>query len=498
DLVMGGGDGTKRPAGQPAEDEARRFRVVADTEQNRLLMWVNDTEYEEVQGLLTELGENATPGQEAEPATRVVDLPAQADPDELLRKLQERLAGQLPNRVEPGPRLKGQPARQTDRPARPGAQTPVPGTRPAAANDLPNGADWWNLLKRYLPSTAGNQSVAEKVPVSEPAVLDEIPALRRAALEIIPVSQQVPIPEKEKADGAAPVIIDRGADGRWTISSQDEQAVELVKKLLGELAPLTGDFHIFRLKNKTASATAISENLRQIFDQKQKVDKTVPRFFDPNSGKWISNTRETDTQKPTKPPAPKFIVDVDSNSILAVGADQAQLKVIEQVVTLYDVPDSKDPAPKRTTKLLKIQHAQVRQLSDSVKEVYRDLLTVNEPPARPDQPRPPQEKFVYSFGTRDGTKGPLEVQVRYKGQLSISIDEPSNTMLVSAPDALLEDVVKTIESLDDAAAVLDQRVRVVRINRQINSLEFQKRLQRIGTRPQFGKSQSDSSSSSGR
>jgi type II secretory pathway component GspD/PulD (secretin) len=448
DLVMGGGDGSKR---QPArdnssEDEMRRFRVVADVEHNRLLLWVNETELEEVQSLLAELGESAAPDQDPQTAARVLDLPWPAEAQKLLRRLQELWPTVAPNPLEFGPRTKE-------------ADSPAP-----ERNKVPHGTRPPNTLRS---------------PVNARAV------------EFQPVSQREP-------RSSAPVHIDRDADGRLHISSQDDAAADLARKLIAEIAPAASDLKVFRMQHKKTSAYAVAENLKQVFEQKQKADRPVARFFDPGSGKWISNSREGDARKQQKAMPPRFIVDLDTNSILAVGADADQLETIEQIIALYDTAESsKDPLPTRITQLIKIKNAQARQIADAIKDVYKDLLTANEPPPRGDQkdrPWPePRYSFVFNSAARGGDLP--EVQVRFKGQLSIGVDEASNTLIVSAPAAILEDVTETIESLDEAARSQTTHIKVVRVDRTVNAAEFQKRLQRIATRPQSSQQRNQSQAS---
>ena len=484
DMVMGGGDGAKRAAAA-SDDEARRFRVVADVERNRLLMWVNEAEYDEVRSLLADLGETSIDEPTGGRGARVHKFPALNITPEVLKRLQEMWPSVAPNPLE----IETQPKSPTRSDAgslrRDSARTREVDS-PAAHR--PSTEMWKQALVNWLQDNwVGPQSnVATKK-------IEKLRPMEVRPIEIRTVSREVPIKE---VDSPPTVRIERQADGSLGISSDDEQAVELVKKLLGDMSALPGDLKIFRMKHKTASATAIADNLKQILDQKQKNDRVLPRFYDPSAGKWITNARETDSTKLPKPAPPKFIVDSESNSILAVGADEAQLRVIEQVIRFYDVDSMKDPLPKRTTRLLAIKHAQARQIAESVKEVYRDLLAAIEGPPQPGQPpRPPAEQFRYAYASKNSAGEPAEMQVKFKGQLSIALDEPSNMLIVSAPEAVMEDVVRTIEALDEASAVLDQRVKVVRINRNINPQDFHKKIQRIGSRIPASNSSGNNSSS---
>ncbi|HEY2253868.1 MAG TPA: secretin N-terminal domain-containing protein, partial [Planctomycetaceae bacterium] len=329
DLVMGGGDGSKR---QPArenssEDEMRRFRVVADIEHNRLLLWVNENELDEVRSLLAELGEAPAPDEDLAAGADVPDPAWRAEARNLLRRL-------------------------------------------------------WEFWPAAAPRTLEKNSQSHG------------PASR--SLAVRPVSHSEP---PSQSQSASPAQFDRHAAGRQVFSSQDDPALERIKKLAGESSPAPGDLKVFRMKHKKTSAYSVAENLKQIFEQKQKTDRPVARFFDPNSGKWINNSREGDNRKQQKPIQPGFVVDHESNSILAVGADAGQLETIEQVIDLYDTAEARDPLPMRITQLIKIKNAQARDIADAIKDVYKDLLTANDRQSRSERRAGAEPRYSFVFNS---------------------------------------------------------------------------------------------------
>ena len=484
DLVVGGGgDNAKRPPGRDPEDESRRFRVIADVENNRLLLWVNDVELLEVRQLLAELGE--TPAADTEPiSVRVLDNLDPVEAQELLRRLQEVWPGVAPNPLELGPGTNSpetgarekHPAPDDARPSLKPQSPPAlaPGEGPRRPRAAATGANVRALLRlvRLAGSDDGPNHPAAHA--AEDRVSDSVPA------QALPPAPSEPRP-------SAPVRIDRDTEGRLIVASRDVAALDLMKKLIGEIGPLHKDFKVFRMKHKNSWAYQIAENLKQFFEEKQKGERPTARFYDPNAGKTIDMARPADSGKQKKPRQPKFIVDVDSNSILAIGANGSQLETIEELIDLYDTAESKDPQPARITRLIKIEHAQARLVGDAVKDVYRDLLGMNESRERGDASRDrrlsePRYTYVYKAGAA-GQDLP-ETLVKFKGQLSIGVDETSNTLIVSAPEALLEDVVETINALDEAARAATPRIQVVRVGRTVNAGELQKRLQKLLAKPQ--------------
>ncbi|HLJ11920.1 MAG TPA: secretin N-terminal domain-containing protein, partial [Planctomycetaceae bacterium] len=302
-------------------------------------------------------------------------------------------------------------------------------------------------------------------------------------------------PEKSSAvqstdNRPAPVHIDRDAEGRLVIASRDSAALDLLKEVVGEIGLAPREFKVFRMKHKSSWAYSIAENLKQFFDEKrkgekQKDERAMARFYDPNGGKWINASREGERRKLQSQRQPKFIVDMDSNSILVVGADRDQLKTVEELIDVYDTAEAKDPQPTRVTRLVKIRHSQARQIADAIKDVYRDLLSSTEQPQRSDQryQRPLEPLYTFAYGAVSKGLDLPQTLVKFKGQLSIGVDEFSNTLVVSAPSALLESVIDTIEELDEASRAAGQRIQVLKIDRTVNANELQKRLQKVMTKP---------------
>lgn len=472
DLVMGGGESGRRQPARDPEEEARRFRVVGDVERNRLLLWVNDDEFDDVKKLLVELGEPESDSKEPAETIRVLESKDPEASDELLRRLEQAWPGVAPNPLELGPGTKG------NRTKRPGAgkdpDSPATNSRPAAAAasapepvadaTVPDVAAPGSAVRltRFSPGPAATPRGA----ASEPAEASDV--AKRS------------VPSGADASRAAGVRIDRDAGGRLIVASRDPRAVEMLQKLAGELMPAPQDFQVFRLKHKTTWASFVADNLKQFFDERQKADDrrrseqaSVGRWYDPNGGRWISSPRaEAERKRQSKTP-PKFIVDSSSNSILAVGADPEQLRMAAELIEMYDVPEASDKHIVRQTKLIRVRHGNVKQISEAVREIYRDLISSKDNPSENAQLRRLLEPtYTVSYGGPAGR----ETLVKFRGQLSISYDEGSASVIVSAPERLLEDVEATIKELDEGALDAHPRVEVLRVGRGTTSTDLQRRL----------------------
>ncbi len=497
DLVMGKSEAGRQPTAASADDEARRFRVVADVESNRLLITASDSEFQEIHELLKELGE--VPATLNDPVTiRVPDSLDAAEAGELVRRLQKRWPDIAPNPLEVGPGMK---------PADPAAPDPAnrPAAPPATESKPRPAASIGNNEHSHLAGDAARPQILlprvrliASATVADAAENGGQGAPRHAESEA--VGPELPLPLG--ATGEA-VRIDRDFEGRLTITSHDAAAAELLKKLALQEGLTHKNFTVFRMKHKSTWANTVAENLKQYFDEKQKAEPQPPRWYDPSGQRWISSSRSDDGRRLSKTRPPKFVADMDTNSILAVGADAEQLKAIEELIDLYDTPALRERRAVRVTRHIRIRHAPVRMIADAVKEVYRDLLSVNEPvppggaAGAPKEPRPPQPTYTFAYNTRDGNADEDVTLVKFKGLLSIGIDEFSRGLVVSAPESVLEDVEATIKALDEAAEDSLPRVRVVQLDRSLNTADIHKRLQKMLGKPESS-GQATNSSPSGR
>ena len=67
-------------------------------------------------------------------------------------------------------------------------------------------------------------------------------------------------------------------------------------------------------------------------------------------------------------------------------------------------------------------------------------------------------------------------QVRFKGQLSLGVDETSNRLLVSCPESLMRNIEKIVEELDHGAVPVEQTFQVLRLDRSMDAVMIQKRI----------------------
>ncbi len=440
-----------RRRGGSSEDA---FRVEADLEHNRLLLWANDEEYEQVEVLLAKLGEGAqstaTGGN-----IRILSVPDGASEQALedLKRIWPNLRTN-PLRIDG---LDGAPVRKSARqPAsRRSAQTKTPSDRTAIKTDddkatqtpaVPRKTGLSAPVTFAVAALAGDTlasdaqsgdaeavtpNQADNADASLPAELPETSDAARDRLEAV-----------RAAENDAPSInITEGPGGQLIITTQDVEALDAVESLIQQIMPKKADYEVFRLKY--ASPFSIQLTLEQFFG------------MDQYSSYGSSSGRSGLSASPA--PAIKFISDIDTGTLLVQGATADQLQKIEGLIALYDKEESLDEEQQRKTEIYEVKYSHALTVAEVVKEVYRDLLSSTD------------KAFSRERGEEDGSRSDLGYGVNYgskipqfKGLLSIGVEEKSNTLVVSAPAFLIKDVLGLIRQVDEQAA--SQKAQVVQLN----------------------------------
>jgi type II secretory pathway component GspD/PulD (secretin) len=426
---FGWGDGGgSRP--QQTEEKPNEFRVDADIEYNRLLLWANDVEVAEVHNLLVKLGEIPSDGKDAG-TVRMLDVTPGKETDQWL----ERVRAAWPS-VGKNPLVVPPPEEPAKTP--PPKEPPKPTTPPKSTSTQP-----WDPYVQWA------ELRTEASPDSQPAA-------------------------KPSAE-AAPITISRLPDGRLMISSADVQALDQLEELMGQLSPPARiDYKIFRLKY--AWAYGVAMNLKDVFKEDDKEGRRNPFFWWDNG----SGREESDKgQRLSKRRPLKIISDADTNSILVQGADPGQLRKIQDIIEFYDRPDPTDAKSVRKTQTIRLRFAQAKVVADTIKDVYRDLLSANDKALQGGQQNQrPSRSYTFVFGD-NGSNGSEQRAPTFKGLLSVGVDEMSNTLIVSAPVFLFEDVTRLIDELDQASEPVQMTVQVLRLGNGVGASDVQEALSRV-------------------
>ena len=502
------------------DDGGDKFKVDADVENNRLLLFANDIEVREIENLLMKLGEIPPAGGNRNTQRYIENLDPE-DAEQLLERIRRIWPGIAPNELI----IDGiEPASPTEKPVDADEQEAAPKKKslkketPKAASETPKGdATKKTSSPKKKPAPSAKDLKADAAPQKQPSLIsfvseqtssvadevaqseadqqsknksatDEDQQEEKSTKRDPKVERSFTAPESRRSQqqptSPAPVRIRRGPDGRLMLESDDTAALDQLEELLHEAAPPKRDYKIFYLKYPTTWAYSVELSLKDFFEEEKKKSGSN---YNPYFGFRMGGNEEKDTTRRLSKRKPlKFISDSDSGTIIVQGADAQQLKTIQELIDIYDRPPTTDGKQVRKTETFTLKYAKATVVAEAIKDVYRDLLSSNDKAYQnqkgKDGQKPPEKNytFVYGGGGGDDKGGKTqETPVKFKGLLSLGVDEVSNTIIISAPEGMLENVAELIERLEKAARPTNT-VQVVQINnRQVNSAELQKRLAKI-------------------
>jgi len=471
---------------QNKDEVTDKFWVEADIERNRLLLRANEVELAQVQALLTELGE-IPPGERNLNTVRIVPAAPDEDSERFLRRLKELWPSVAPNPLEIDTSDR-QPAESKTPPrrrpgGRPAAQSPdAPRAKPPAerATDA-RGAHRdprYRLaqergLKRAAPDDdeATEADDEERPGDQDPADVDgHSEAVDEADAEEAD-SQPVDVPRAaERAlppEARAPVKITMGPQG-LVISSSDTEALDRLEDLLLSLMPSRSTHKIFTLEHTYAKDVVLL--LKDIFkdDAEKQGNKSLDAFDMLWNGR--GSTPQKSRQTLGKRRALSFVADSVTNTILVQGADASQLDEIGKLIEFYDRTEPPNSESVRHTQRVALRYAKAKEVAEVVKDVFRDLLSPNDkallgnmPPQPPQQRQQPDNFYASMMSYLTEDPGKSAAVPRFKGMLSVGIDERANGVVVSAPQILLTQVLLMVKDLDAAARSTRPVVKLLRV-----------------------------------
>lgn len=430
---------------QPSSNDNKKssdgFRVDADVEKNRILLWATESEMAEVRELLQKLGE--IPGEASNPHTvRYLDLGN--------RELTTRLLDEL---------------------------------------------------RRTWPAVGGNSLDIQHESNGAGEKQETPPAQDREASYRPTAEPQVQLVASVEAESAAPPIrIDITEDGRLMLSSPDTASLDRMEELLDILAPPAREFAVFDLKY--AMASMVTLNLEEYFeDVSDKKDNSAEDYWRGWYGfDFNSDSQEGPTGLSSRKPI-RFIYDIDTNSIVVTNASRDQLRTIEALIDVYDKPPSEESISARRFRIFPLKHAKAEAVAKTIKEVYRDLLSSKDKEFVGNNKDEKQQSSqtagiyrIFSGPEADNTKEkPTKIKASFAGALSIGIDDVSNTVIVSAQEEWMTSIAEMIDYLDGESSPYTPATSVV--TTRINPRVLQAALAKIAgspSKPQEDKAKTES------
>ncbi len=466
------------------------FRVDADIENNRLLAWANEAEAKEVERFLADLGQGA-PGDRSKSTVRTIDA---ADPEATARLLEhlrsawpalgdnELIINDKRPKTEPAPaeekKPDADPAKDKDRAASDnhGNRRGLAGhhRRDGRAESSEQNVPVPFARQRFHFVQLATETPSTDTPASDtpPATPDDDPKTTSE-------------PPTAEAVRRPPVTITVTEDGRILIASEDTAALDKLESFIGQAAPPTQRYKIFRIKY--ADVFDVYLNLKEFYEDELKGD--TEQVWNP----WWDefNDRKKDSGSLlSKRPTLRLIWDPDSNSILVANASARQLAEIERLIKEYDQPLDDDATTERITQPVKIRYSRASTIVTAVKEVFRDLLSSKDKEFDSKDPNSKGSsgssgitilRYSPGSGSGQGSNKQTPVKVGFQGALSLGADDVSNIVLVSAQKEVFDGVVAMIRELD-AEAAPKTTVHVHRVTGSIQAQALQKALdEAVGT-----------------
>lgn len=281
---------------------------------------------------------------------------------------------------------------------------------------------------------------ADAEPPKDPSAAHEVPPPSKSIALTAAMSLVTQLAPPAAGEG---VQLIEGEDGKVVIASKDPSNAAAAKALLEGLLPQNPNLKVVKLEH--AEAEEVQQQLSSVLSQ-------------------------TDSN-PDSPLAPKqdFSIEVDSrsNSLIVQNVSQEQASLIDKMTPVLDAPTPVDPEFERVQRIYQVRYADASELAETVKEVYRDLLSRSDKSFTRNNSR-------NSLGYAGPTTNTKRKEPQYQGLLAISPDADSNKLIISAPAYLMDELMDLVERLDTGPA--DSSIGVVQLTPNMDSEAIAKAL----------------------
>ncbi len=501
--------------------------IDADPSTNQLLIRGTEAQIEEIRSLLEKMGESDSEnGRLANRQNvRMLDLTG-SDAEAALQQIQEIWPSLRPNKIRfvtpsavvpsldshrdgQSPRhrvripMPGSSLRLLPQPSRAPEKKPAPKpTRGAPQSTTVKPAppvDRTTRLSGGVRVFFASQTVAEEPAPAAAVEKAQPPAVETPAVET-PAVEAPAVEAKEPESTIGADIIVAPGPGGVMIASDDLDALdefeELLTTLAGDGLGSNSELTVFYLK--FAKASLIAQTLNDILG-----GGTLAEEGGGGGGGLVGDMARTALGDAgggimgallglggaaggsIAPSGPIKITPDSRLNALFVQAGPADVQTIEQLLQVLDQKGSpEDVAVIPKTKMVPVVNTQADEIVEILKQVYSDRLASG-PGAAARQPSP-QEFFRMLRGGRGG-RGSSQQRAQEEAQkMALGVDARSNSVIVAAPEPLLDEVVQLIKQLDQTAAKSDQTMRVVTL-RNASPEAVQRALSSmIGDSVQFG------------
>jgi type II secretory pathway component GspD/PulD (secretin) len=371
--------------------------IQADEDSQQLLVRGSKKQLQDIRTLLIKMGETglSPTGDVTSQANRNLRvIPIQGDVEPTLQKIQDLW-----------PRVRKNPIRVL----RPGVETPATEPQPQ-----PKADGQFSVPPEETVSPATEPAPASKEPTASQA------AEKATAEAATDNNERQPLsPDKTKN---LPVVIIPGSD-RITIASDDIEALDQLESILratsssrtgGTVASRNRDFSVYQLRN--AGAEEVAETLESIYESRAGM-----LAF--GSVVIVPETR--------------------MNALIVYGG-RTDRDRIEQLLEILDTEKLPDSGRIFRTEVITVKHADAEKVENVVRGVYRTEMTAG--------------------GTRRAIEIPTGIdssvanvlrQINAASSaplLTIEVQEETNSLVVKAPQNLIDEISELVNQLDETSA----------------------------------------------
>ena len=309
--------------------------------------------------------------------------------------------------------------------------------------------------------------------------------------------------EASQSAGEPPEIIVTTGPGGIMIASEDIEALNDFEDLLTALASgaMTGtsDLTVFWLVHSTATVAA--ETLDQIFGGGTLAtgggpgggsvlgDLAGAAFGD--AGSLVGSLLGLGGGGTIAPSGSIQIIPDSRLNALIVRANPTDTQTIKQVLEILDQKESPEEIlAQAKPRPIPLYYTQAEEVAEIVNTVYQERMATSSRGGR--QPSPQEFLEAIRGRSRGGSRRSSTEEMQ---KMSIGVDLRTNSLIVSAPLALFEEVKEFVEGLDQAAiGASNQAIKVVTLKRS-NAESVQKALETlVGESVQGGTGRSSSAS----
>ncbi|MFQ5732323.1 MAG: secretin N-terminal domain-containing protein [Planctomycetaceae bacterium] len=473
-----------------ASDGSSAPSIQADSRGRQLLVRGTKSQIAQIKTLVTRLEANSTARSwvsDQDGPVRRFDVPG--DPQEFLRNLQQMMRGNTKNPIRivvpngSGPirerRLPGRglespnnddsrrrlPRRTTterrlwrDAPYR----RPLPGVeRVGKVEGRPRKPAAGELFAMYSTDDRGARRLSA----------DAQRQLRERAVAQKPPSETEPKTTAKTPAPTGPPVTIFIQNGQIVVNSDDKQALDRIQRLIGAMAasyqPKT-TWTVFYLQS--ADATEAASMLEQLLPS-----STVATTASSSSNSLfggltqgfssLGNTVADMSGLNTLSDSVRIIPDVRSNALFVSGS-AAKVRDVERMLKVLDSSDLPANLRDRVPRMVPVRYADVNEVASIVRDVYSDYM-------QPTQSRGGGANnfnplaMIMTGGRSGRSRGSRNSGGNSRQQqgvrLTLGVDQRTGQLIVSANDALYQQIEQMVYDLDKSAYQAERTTRVIHL-----------------------------------